>query len=205
MGKGTSIHTALRSTPTPTERLRTAGAWPLPGERARCCPWRACQTRGVDTRSLSPGGPGVGGEVGRLPVITPGTQLRRASAAGPGRAFGGRRSMVTARDRPRAGLESPAECHGTEGTLCSHSHLECPPVSRAALAERARGGAVAEEGPPRPGPRCGSSPQFRGHRGIAAGRLWFPSCTLEGQGTVLHPQLPLWGPPVTDPPSLPQV
>ena len=69
----------------------------------------------------------MGGEVGRLPIITPGAQLRRVSAAGPGRVFRGRRSMVTARGRPRAGLESPAECHRTEGTLCSHSHFRMSP------------------------------------------------------------------------------
>lgn len=151
------------------------------------------------------GRPWSGWGGGQAAVITPGTQRRRASAAGPRASV---RGTPQHGDGPGPALRWPGvprrvSRDGRDALL--PFSLRMSPVSRAALAERAQGGAVAEEGPPRPGPRCGSSPPVQGARGTAAGCLWFPSCTLEGQGTVLHPQLPLWGPPLTAPPSLPQV
>lgn len=151
------------------------------GEHARCCPWRACQTRGVDTRSLSPGGPGVGGEVGRLRSsrLVPSAAVRQRR--GPGRAFGGRHSMVTARGRPCAGLESPAECHGTEGTLCSHSHLECPPCLVLLWLRGLRGELWQRRGPRDPVQGVDRAPQFRGQGGLRLDACGFRPALWKGR------------------------
>lgn len=88
-----------------TGRLLYAGSglWPG-GQRTHSTHW----TLGMDTRSLSPGGPGAGGEAGGLQVDTSGPHLC-VDSCGAGRRFRGHHVVGTAQGWHCAGLECPAE------------------------------------------------------------------------------------------------
>ena len=122
----------IRTTLLGAFRIAGSGLWPG-GQHTHSTHW----TLGMDTRSLSLGGPGTGGEVGRLQVDTSGPHLCVDSCGA------GRRFTTTVWGQPGAGTELAGSVL-QRGPLGGRGHKLCV---LCCCGREDLGGPVAEVGP----------------------------------------------------------